>query len=448
MCNKYGHIALECYHRFNPQFQPPPSSHTPQTHPQLGSGQAPQAYLAEPVTSVPPHASSASQALVATPATVYDPLWYPDSGASNHLAPDSSIYSFKHPYEGSNKVQVGNGSGMNIMHMGHSTLHSHSFNKSFILHNLLHVPGLTKNLLSVSQFAKQNHVFFEFHSDACYVKCQDSKEILLHGITKDGLYVFPDLVPSTTSQNSSQHPLCPNKNALHSTEVVSQHTSKCINSSAFYSNRLGTAKTDNFLLWHSRLGHSAGTVVHKVLQFCRIPFDKNKISMICIACCLGKHHQLPFALSTSVYSEPLERIYSDIWGPSPMSSSSGARYYITFMDAFSKHTWFYLLNQKSQALSTFVQFKTLVENQLGKKIKAIQTDNAKEFLAFSNYLNECGIFHRLTCPYTHEQNGSIERKHRHITSTRLTLLAHASLPLTFWGESFYTATHLINLLPT
>ena len=60
------------------------------------------------------------------------------------------------------------------------------------------------------------------------------------------------------------------------------------------------------------------------------------------------------ASSTSVYGEPLELNYYDVWGPSPMSSSSGARYYITFMDAFSKLTWFYLLNHESQALSTFI----------------------------------------------------------------------------------------------
>ena len=89
-----------------------------------------------------------------------------------------------------------------------------------------------------------------------------------------------------------------------------------------------------------------------------------------------------------------------------------------------------------------------MEKQLNKPIKSVQTDNAKEFLAFTKNFQDHGIFHRLSYPHSHEQNGSIERKHRHITTTGLTLLSHASLPTSFWEEAFHTAVYLINLLPT
>jgi hypothetical protein len=52
------------------------------------------------------------------------------------------------------------------------------------------------------------------------------------------------------------------------------------------------------------------------------------------------------------------------------------------------------------------------------------------------------------CPHTHQQNGSAERKHRHIVETGLALLAHAFVPLKFWDEAFLTATYLINRMPT
>jgi hypothetical protein len=55
---------------------------------------------------------------------------------------------------------------------------------------------------------------------------------------------------------------------------------------------------------------------------------------------------------------------------------------------------------------------------------------------------------RVSCPHTHQQNGSAERKHRHIVEIGLTLLAHAAMPLKFWDEAFTTATYLINRLPT
>jgi hypothetical protein len=59
-----------------------------------------------------------------------------------------------------------------------------------------------------------------------------------------------------------------------------------------------------------------------------------------------------------------------------------------------------------------------------------------------------GITHHVSCPHTHQQNGSAECKHRHIVETGLALLAHAHIPLKFWDEAFLTATYLINRLPT
>jgi hypothetical protein len=54
----------------------------------------------------------------------------------------------------------------------------------------------------------------------------------------------------------------------------------------------------------------------------------------------------------------------------------------------------------------------------------------------------------VSCPYAHQQNGSADRKYRHIVEVGLSLLAHASMPLKYWDEAFLAATYLINLLPT
>ena len=59
-----------------------------------------------------------------------------------------------------------------------------------------------------------------------------------------------------------------------------------------------------------------------------------------------------------------------------------------------------------------------------------------------------GISHHISCPHAHQQNGSAERKHRHIVEIGLTILAHASMPLKFWDEAFLTAVYLINRLPS
>lgn len=93
------------------------------------------------------------------------------------------------------------------------------------------------------------------------------------------------------------------------------------------------------------------------------------------------------------------------------------------MDDFSKYTWFFPLTAKSNALDAFKFFKLKVENQFERKIKCLQSDWRGEFRPFANYLAQFGILFRHPCPHTHHQNGTIERKHRHITETGLILLS-------------------------
>ncbi|RDY14837.1 hypothetical protein CR513_00025, partial [Mucuna pruriens] len=68
----------------------------------------------------------------------------------------------------------------------------------------------------------------------------------------------------------------------------------------------------------------------------------------------------------------------------------------------------------------------------------VQIDGAGEFCNLTSYFEKHGIVHRFTCPHTHHQNGSIKQKHHHVVETSLTLLAQASLPLTFWDHAFFS----------
>lgn len=97
----------------------------------------------------------------------------------------------------------------------------------------------------------------------------------------------------------------------------------------------------------------------------------------------------------------------------------------------------------------FLQFQAHVERLLDTKIKCVHYDWGGEYQRIHNtFFRSLGIAHRVSCPHTHQQNGSAERKHRHIVETGLALLAHAHMPIKFWDEAFLTATYLINRLPT
>ena len=125
--------------------------------------------------------------------------------------------------------------------------------------------------------------------------------------------------------------------------------------------------------WHLRLGHPNSQALKLVLNHCNFKIPVKDELSFCSACCMGKIHRFPSKLSQTVYNSPLELIYSDLWGPAPMNSHCQFRYYISFVDAYSRFSWIYFLKNKSDALSVFKQFKSLVELQFNK-IKAIQTD--------------------------------------------------------------------------
>lgn len=141
-------------------------------------------------------------------------------------------------------------------------------------------------------------------------------------------------------------------------------------------------------------------------------------------------------------------MHSDVWGLSSTTSVNRYKYYVVFIDAFSKYVWFYPMKNKSEVLQKFIDFKTMAELQLNHKIKNLQSDCGGEYKALSQFLNTHGILHRISCPHTPQQNGVSERRHRQVTEIGLALLAHASLPLKYWVDSFLPAVYLINRLPT
>jgi hypothetical protein len=200
--------------------------------------------------------------------------------------------------------------------------------------------------------------------------------------------------------------------------------------------------------WHSQLGHPALKVVRQVLSSFQLLVSTNKSYSPCSACLGSKSTQLPFPTSTTRVTAPLHLIFSDVWGPALVYSRNGFRYCVSFLDAFSRYTWVYPISCKRDVLPVFIKFHIYVEHYFESKIKIVQSDWDGEYRSLNKYLTEQGINHRHSCPHTHQQNGAIERKHRHIVEIGLVLLSHAHLPNSFWDDAFINAACLINRLPT
>lgn len=97
----------------------------------------------------------------------------------------------------------------------------------------------------------------------------------------------------------------------------------------------------------------------------------------------------------------------------------------------------------------FVKFHKFVCTQFSSKVKIFQSDGGTEFVnhRLRHFFDMHGIQHRISCPYTPQQNGRGERKHMHISESGLSMLFHAHAPASFWFDAFATAVHVINRLP-
>lgn len=102
----------------------------------------------------------------------------------------------------------------------------------------------------------------------------------------------------------------------------------------------------------------------------------------------------------------------------------------------------YFFHSKDEVTKVFSLFKAQAENILNTTLKILRTDGGTEFKPITRLFSQ--ILHQASCPYTPQQNGVAERKHRHIVELSLAIINHASLPLSLWDEIFASAIYLIN----
>lgn len=167
-------------------------------------------------------------------------------------------------------------------------------------------------------------------------------------------------------------------------------------------------------------------------------------------CQFGKSKRLPSASSVNCVKHEFDLIHCDLWGPAPLSSWNKFRYYVSFVDDYTRLVWYYPLCNKSDFFSVYLAFKQMVFTQSNACIKVIHSDGGGEFVSekLKAHFGKKGILHQLTCPHTPEQAGVVERRHRSIVEIGLTQLFHSRLPATNWNESFQTAVYLLKSLPT
>ncbi|KAJ4703438.1 Retrovirus-related Pol polyprotein from transposon TNT 1-94 [Melia azedarach] len=136
-------------------------------------------------------------------------------------------------------------------------------------------------------------------------------------------------------------------------------------------------------LWHMRLGHMSARGMQILSKWDLLCGHKVKDLEFCDHCIFGKLHRSKFPKAIHRTKGTLDYIHSDCWGPSRVESLGGHRYFVSMIDDFSRMTWVFIMKHKSEAFKNFRQWKALVENQTGKKIKRLRTDNGLDFASLS-----------------------------------------------------------------
>jgi transposase InsO family protein len=211
-------------------------------------------------------------------------------------------------------------------------------------------------------------------------------------------------------------------------------------------------KTNMDWHWHRRLAHVGMKNLHTLLKgehvlgLTDVCFEKDRP---CAACQAGKQvgntHHSKNAMTTS---RPLELLHMDLFGPVDYLSIGGSKYGLVIIDDFSRFTWVFFLQDKSETQGTLKRFLRKAQNEFELKVKTIRSDNGSEFknLQVKKYLKEEGIKHEFSAPYTPQQNNVVERKNMSLIDMARMMLGEYKTPERFWSEVVNTACHAINRL--
>jgi transposase InsO family protein len=337
--------------------------------------------------------------------------WIIDTGATRHVARDrAGFVDYRKIPAGTHVVYMGNGSYEEALGVGSYQLHLRT-GRTLLLQDVLYVPGVLYNLLSVFTLLQLG---YDFHLSLNGLDILLDDVIFGHGSICESLFKI-DLFESSTS----------------STFVID------CNMTISSSTR------------HAQLGHIGKDRMTRLAREGLLgPLAKVDLP-ICEPCLAGKACRKPFGKAVRT-TQPLELIHSDICGPMNVKARHGASYFLTFIDDYTRYGYVQLIAHRYEALDCFKRFVAEVENQHEKSLKALRTDHGREYLSdqFKDLCEEKGIRRQLTISNTLQQNGVAERRNRTLLDMVRSMMAQANLPISFWGDALLTAAYILNRVPS
>ncbi|CAH9083140.1 unnamed protein product [Cuscuta epithymum] len=308
-----------------------------------------------------------------------------------------SLFSSFHSHLPASSVTLADGSTSPVL--GSGTVVPTS---TLPLSSVLSLPNFAFNLLSISKITRTLNCSVTFFPGYCVFQDLLTKHTIGQGHESGGLYILDTSITKGIS---------------------------CLG-------------VGNLLEAHYRLGHPSLSLMKQLYpQF-------NKVSSIqCESCEFAKHHRTSLSPRLNKRANaPFDLVHTDVWGACLVVSKPGFKYFVTFVDDYSRMTWVYFMKRRSELFTHFSAFCVEIKTQFNVLVRVLRGDNAQEYLSapFKSFMLQHGIIHQTSCVDTPPQNGVAERKNRHLLETARALLFQMNVPKQFWADAVSTSCFLIN----
>lgn len=325
--------------------------------------------------------------------------WCIDSGATSHICNNEKL--FKSLDKSKNEfVTVANGNILKSEGRGEClvrcTVNNHT--SSIPIKNVMFAPEAPCNLLSVKCITDKGlKVIFE--NDKCQVLFQN--KIVALGELNGNLYELQE-----------------------EKVLAAKETSRCVHE------------------WHLLLAHKN---IHDIRKM-NLNIKQCNCSDICEHCIKGKMATKPFPKKSSEVNNMFDVVVSDVCGPFQVESVGRAKYFVTFIDVYSRYSKVYFMRNKSDVFEKLREFVENVKTKFHLKPKVVRSDRGGEYLNenVQKYLKSEGIEFQCTVGYAPQQNGIAERKNRSLVEAARTMLSDSGLAKCWWAEAINTANYVQN----
>ncbi|UYV69068.1 K02A2.6-like [Cordylochernes scorpioides] len=387
-CGKEGHIARSCRGKAKtPNFQPPRCS----THEIVGS-----------------------EMLTALSCAIPDNSWVIDSGATHHVCNKREWFT---NFQGITSDPILTASGTTRAEGCGDIKFKAYVGKHHVdlkLCNVLYVPNVRRNLLSVSSMENKGKIVNFANRRAQVFDSENRIVAIAHD--ENGLYVMKGRV------------ILPNAELFNSQKSSQKQTLE---------------------LWHQRFCHVNNDAIERMAkgELVKGLEISSMDRSLCDDCCVAKSTKEPHKPIRNIRSKrPLELVHTDICGPMPVRSIGGSAYFLTFIDDYSRKITLFCLKHKNEVLKHFDSYLARAERETGHKLKVLRSDNGLEYCnhEFKTRLEQLGIKHELTNTYSPPMNGVAERANRVLLDITRSCLQSAELPQRFWAEAVNTAAYIRN----